>query len=141
MPFTGRNKAGSGIAESKAGPDSGYFRRLGRRLTADLDRLDAEELAETSEASGACQASDCRRGEEVTMLGRLRSVETCPTASTGGLEAEFFDGTDAVGLVWIGRRRIPGIEPGRRILVRGRIGERDGAKVMYNPYYELRGNL
>ena len=43
-------------------------------------------------------------------------------------------------LVWIGRRKIPGIEPGRNILVRGRIGDRDGAKVIYNPYYELRGN-
>lgn len=74
------------------------------------------------------------------MLGRLRSVEACPKSASAGLEAEFFDGTDAVSLVWIGRRRIPGIEPGRRILVHGRIGERDGAKVIFNPYYELRGN-
>ncbi|QIS21197.1 OB-fold nucleic acid binding domain-containing protein [Nocardia terpenica] len=135
MPFTGANRTAG-----KVGPDSGYFRRLGRRLTADLGTLDAEELAETSEASGACRAAECRRGEEATMLGRLRSVDACPSAATANLEAEFFDGTDAVALVWIGRRRIPGIEPGRRILVRGRIGERDGAKVMYNPYYELRGN-
>jgi hypothetical protein len=140
MPFSGRNRTASGAAIPKAGPDSGYFRRLGFRLTADLDRLDAQELAQTSEASGACQAATCQRGEEVTMLGRLRSVEECPQAATGCLEAEFFDGTDAVTLVWIGRRRIPGIEPGRRILVRGRIGDRDGAKVIFNPYYELREN-
>ncbi|WP_429417262.1 OB-fold nucleic acid binding domain-containing protein [Nocardia sp. GAS34] len=140
MPFSGRNRAVSGAAVPEAGPDSGYFRRLGFRLTADLDRLDAQELAQTSQASGACQAAECRRGEEVTMLGRLRSVEECPQAATGCLEAEFFDGTDAVTLVWIGRRRIPGIEPGRRILVRGRIGDRDGAKVIFNPYYELREN-
>ncbi|MEU0545849.1 OB-fold nucleic acid binding domain-containing protein [Nocardia sp. NPDC005978] len=120
---------------------SGYFRRLSRRLTADLDRLDAEELAETSEASGACQASQCRRGEEVTMLGRLRSVEACPKSAGAEFSAEFFDGTDSVSLIFIGRRRIPGLEPGRRILVRGRVGERrDGGKVIYNPYYELRGN-
>ncbi|WP_228824375.1 OB-fold nucleic acid binding domain-containing protein [Nocardia blacklockiae] len=140
MPFTGGNRAESGVAGRKAGPDSGYFRRLGRRLTADLDRLDAEELAETSEASGACRADECRRGEEVTMLGKLRSVEACPKAAGANLQAEFYDGTDAVTLVWIGRRRIPGIDPGRRILVRGRIGERDGAKVIFNPYYELREN-
>jgi hypothetical protein len=74
------------------------------------------------------------------MLGRLRSVEACPKSASASVEAEFFDGTDAVTLVWIGRRRIPGVESGRRILVRGRIGERDGAKVMFNPYYELREN-
>ncbi len=71
------------------------------------------------------------------MLGRLRSVEACPKAAGAEVEAEFFDGTDSIALVWIGRRRIPGIEPGRRILVRGRIGERAGGKVIYNPYYEL----
>ncbi|MBO0856509.1 MAG: OB-fold nucleic acid binding domain-containing protein [Nocardia sp.] len=113
---------------------------MGRRLTADLDVLDAEELAETSEASGASRAAECHRGEEVTILGRLRSVEACPKAANATVEAEFFDGTDAVTLVWIGRRRIPGIETGRRILVRGRIGDRDGTKVIYNPYYELREN-
>ncbi|MEV0359778.1 OB-fold nucleic acid binding domain-containing protein [Nocardia sp. NPDC050697] len=119
---------------------SGYFRRLGRRLTADIDHLDAEELAESADASGACRASECRRGEEVSMLGRLRSVEACSKAAGAAIEAELFDGTDAITLVWIGRKRIPGIEPGRKILVRGRVGERDGRKVIFNPYYELRGN-
>ncbi|WP_330256710.1 OB-fold nucleic acid binding domain-containing protein [Nocardia sp. NBC_00565] len=119
---------------------SGYFRRLSRRLTEDIDQLDAEELAESADASGACRASDCRRGDEATMLGRLRSVEACPKSVGASVQAEFFDGTDAISLVWIGRRRIPGIEPGRKILVRGRVGDRDGRKVIYNPYYELREN-
>ncbi len=123
-----------------AAPAAGYFRRLTRRLTEDLDQLDADEMAETADASGACRASDCARGDEVTMLGRLRSVEACPKAAGAAMEAEFFDGTDTVTLVWIGRRRIPGIEPGKRLTVRGRIGDRGGEKVMYNPYYELQGN-
>jgi len=40
-------------------------------------------------------------------------------------------------LVWLGRRRIPGIEPGRTIQARGRLAVRDGRKVLHNPYYEL----
>lgn len=132
----------SSSAGRKAGARSatGYFRRLGRRLTEDLDQLDAEELAESADASGACRVSECRRGEEATMLGRLRSVDSCPQGAGANMQAEFYDGTDAITLVWIGRRRIPGIESGRRIMVRGRIGEREGRKVIYNPYYELRGN-
>ena len=120
---------------------AGYLRRLGRRLTEDLDRLDAEEMAETADASGARRASDCCRGDEVTMLGRLRSVEMAPRCNGASMEAEFFDGTDIVTLVWIGQRRIPGIEPGKRVMVRGRVGEREGGKVIYNPYYELREAL
>lgn len=118
---------------------SGYFRRLSRRLTEDLAQRDAEEMAETAGASGAKHACDCHRGDEVTMLGRLRSVDACSKAAGASMQAEFFDGTDTVTLVWIGRRRIPGIEPGRKLKVRGRIGERDGAKVIFNPHYELQG--
>lgn len=117
---------------------AGYLRRLARRLTEDLDDLDAEEMAESSHSTGALPVVECTRGQEVTMFGRLRSVESGSKAAAPVVEAEFFDGTDAISLVWIGRRRIPGIEPGRTLAIRGRVGERDGRKVIYNPYYELR---
>ncbi|MBY6705508.1 OB-fold nucleic acid binding domain-containing protein [Rhodococcus sp. BP-241] len=117
---------------------AGYFRRMARKLTEDIDQLDAEELESTSKASGAQRACDCTRGDEVTMVGRLRSVETCSKAANAIVEAEFFDGTDTISLIWIGRRKIAGIESGTQLLVRGRVGEREGRRVIYNPYYELR---
>ena len=42
-----------------------------------------------------------------------------------------------VDVIWIGRRRIPGIEPGRVIRANGRISEREGRRVIFNPKYEL----
>ncbi len=54
------------------------------------------------------------------------------------LEAELFDGSGVVLLVWLGRRRITGISPGRSIAVEGRIGVHDGHRVLYNPRYELK---
>lgn len=118
-------------------PNGGYWRRLVRKLTSDVDELDASDLTEKAEASGAQRACDCKCGQEVTVLGRLRSVELRPLDTAATLEAELFDGTEGVTLVWLGRRRIPGIEPGRTIKVHGRIAERAGRKVLYNPYYEL----
>lgn len=115
----------------------GYWRRLVRRLTSDVAELDADDLSERSQASGAQRACDCECGQEAVVLGRLRSVDMSPKASAPTLEAELFDGTDGVTLVWLGRRRITGIEPGRTIKARGRIAVRDGRKVLYNPYYEL----
>jgi hypothetical protein len=118
--------------------DGGAFRRMLRKLTSDVDVLDADDLTEDAERSGAQRASDCACGQEVTMLGRLRSVEFCPEdGSAAQLEAELYDGSEGVTLVWMGRRRIPGIEPGRTMRVRGRISVRDGRKVLYNPYYEI----
>lgn len=120
-----------------ASTDAGYFRKLTRRLTADVAELDAHEMSQTAEAAGARRACDCSRGEEVTVLGRLRSVAVSPKSAEASLEAELFDGTEAVTLVWIGRRHIPGIEAGRTVRVRGRLAERNGAKVLYNPHYEF----
>ncbi|MGQ0775811.1 MAG: OB-fold nucleic acid binding domain-containing protein [Pseudonocardiales bacterium] len=120
---------------SSAAP--GYWRRLVRRLTIDAAELDADELSRQVEQSGARRASECTFGEAVTVLGRLRSVELCPRAAVATLEAELFDGTEGVTLVWLGRRRIPGIETGRIVRASGRLAVRDGRKVLYNPYYEL----
>ncbi|MGH4013727.1 MAG: OB-fold nucleic acid binding domain-containing protein [Pseudonocardiaceae bacterium] len=115
----------------------GYWRRLIRRLTIDAAELDADDLSRRVEQSGARRASECSCGEAVTVMGRLRSVALCPRAAVATLEAELFDGTEGITLVWLGRRRIPGIEPGRTVLASGRLAVRDGRKVLYNPYYEL----
>lgn len=72
------------------------------------------------------------------MVGTLRSVEANAKGCAGGVRAELFDGTDTVTLVWLGQRRIPGIESGRTLRVHGRLGTLEsGAKAMYNPRYEI----
>lgn len=109
-----------------------------RQLTTDQDQVDAQVLSSEVEAStDACAAGVCRQGEKVTLLGRLRSVDLKPNDCLSALSAELYDGTDPVELIWLGRRSIRGIEPGRTLKVRGRIAVRNGSKVMYNPEYEL----
>jgi hypothetical protein len=116
----------------------GLLRRLTRRLTEDAEQRDVEELSEEAVNTGAQRAIDCRRGQEVTMVGTLRSVEANARGCAGGIRAELFDGTDTVTLVWLGQRRIPGIDSGRTLRVRGRVGTlENGAKVIYNPHYEI----
>ena len=116
----------------------GYLRRLTRRLTEDPEQLDVEELSEEAANTGAQKAVDCQRGQEVTMIGTLRSVEANAKGCAGGIKAELFDGTEAVMLVWLGQRRIPGIESGRTLRVHGRMGKlENGTKAIYNPHYEI----
>jgi hypothetical protein len=111
--------------------------RLVRRLTASEQQLDAERLQADAALSGCVLARNCQRGQLVRLSGRLRTVVYTPRTNLPTLEAELYDGSDAVTLVWLGRRRIAGIEPGRSLTARGRIALRDGQKVVYNPYYEL----
>ncbi|HEU5267323.1 MAG TPA: OB-fold nucleic acid binding domain-containing protein [Jatrophihabitans sp.] len=107
------------------------------RLTASPQRLDAAELQDEVIERRCAPLHGVRSGEAVKIVGRLRSVIYTPSETVPTLTAELFDGSDVVELVWLGRRRITGVEPGRRVLARGRIGEHNGRLAMYNPYYEL----
>jgi RecJ-like exonuclease len=116
-----------------AGTVSGWF----KRLTRDDDQLHAEVLSEEVDATGSMRALVCCQGDKVKLHGRLRYVDLRPTDTQATLVAELYDGTEGVQLIWLGRRSIPGIEPGRTLNVRGRVAMRDGQKVIYNPDYDL----
>jgi len=75
--------------------------------------------------------------EQVTLQGTLRTVTLRPRGGVPALEAELYDGTGTITVIWLGRRRILGIQPGRSLKIRGRIGRYDGHRVLYNPRYEL----
>ena len=116
----------------------GFVRRLTRRLLESPEERDAEELSGEAASTGAHRAIDCQRGQEVTMVGTLSSVETNAKGCSTGVRAELFDGTDTVTLVWLGQRRIPGIDSGRKLRVHGRLGMlENGSKAIYNPHYEI----
>jgi hypothetical protein len=113
------------------------FRKVFRRLVATEAELDAEELQRDSAKSGCILARAAGRGEMCSVTGRLRTVVYTPRTNLPTLEADLWDGSDVVKLVWLGRRHILGIEPGRQLTAKGRIAIRDDRKVIYNPYYEL----
>ncbi|RBY83544.1 DNA-binding protein [Geodermatophilus sp. TF02-6] len=115
----------------------GWFARTLHRLTADDSTLDAQELRAGAANAGCEPVSACRKGDVVTVTGRLKSVVYTPRETVPTLEAELFDGSGSVTLVWLGRRRIPGIEPGRTLTAHGRFAAFDGRQVIYNPRYEL----
>jgi hypothetical protein len=135
----GPGSAGAaGPAGAPAGRSRGWLGRLARRLVAEAEQLDAEDLQEDADRSGARLVSTCGHGEPVTVTGRLRSVVYTPKETVPTVDAELFDGSGSLHLVWLGRRRISGIEPGRMVTARGRVAEHGGRLVIFNPWYELR---
>lgn len=115
----------------------GTFRRMLNRLTATEAEIEAQELRRESAEHGGVPAGQCSRGQVVSVSGRLRTVVYTPRTNLPTLEADLYDGSDVVTLVWLGRRHIAGIEPGRHLTARGRVAVREDRKVIYNPYYEL----
>lgn len=117
---------------------AGLLKRVLSRLTADTEELDAADLQAVMPTVGATPIVSCRDREPVCILGTLRTVTFRPRAGVPALQAELWDGTGSVSVVFLGRRSIPGISPGRAVKVRGRITTLRGQRVIYNPIYELR---
>jgi hypothetical protein len=105
---------------------------------ASSDAMEARELKEGAVKAGCCPIADADDRQRVELQGSLRTVTLRPRGGVPALEAELYDGSALITLVWLGRRRIAGIEPGRQIKVVGRIGVQDRMRVMFNPRYELR---
>ncbi|GAA2245543.1 OB-fold nucleic acid binding domain-containing protein [Streptomyces amakusaensis] len=134
VPPPGDDSGKAGGAEKPAG----RFRRMLDRLSSSQQDLESEELREDTQASGCTRIAECGDRQIVRVTGTLRTVTLRPRAGVPALEAELFDGTAPLDVVWLGRRSIVGIEPGRRLIVSGRISMSQGRRVLFNPTYELR---
>jgi len=71
------------------------------------------------------------------LQGRIRSVETSSVGSAPTFHCELVDESGGVTLMFYGRRRILGLEPGALVRVEGRMGAHNGFLAMANPTYEL----
>jgi hypothetical protein len=122
------------------GPQDRHKSKLRRTLSrwANSNDQHARELRQTVRESGLVAIDDAPDRTRVKLSGSLRTVTLRPRGGVPALEAELFDGSGAITLIWLGRRQITGIGPGRQLEVEGRIGVQDGVRVMYNPRYELR---
>lgn len=115
----------------------GRFRRALRRLTTDDDEIFAADLKSEAERHGACPIADAPDRAPVTLQGTLQSVTLRPRGGVPALEAELYDGSGTVYVVWLGRRRIEGIRAGVSLVVEGRIGGDTSKRTMFNPSYSL----
>ncbi|MCW2681551.1 MAG: DNA-binding protein [Frankiales bacterium] len=117
---------------------SGRIRRAVARLTEGNDEVADRALRGELASTGATPVAQCCKGEPVRVAGTLRAVTLRPLAGVPTLEAELYDGTGSIRLIWLGRRRIGGIECGRSLVAFGRLTMHDGRPTLYNAEYELR---
>jgi len=105
---------------------------------ANQEREEARELRKDTRKAGLVPIGEAPDREKVVVQGTLRTVTLRPREGVPALEAELYDGSGALDLVWLGRREIAGISPGRRLKIEGLVCLVDGRKTVFNPRYELR---
>ena len=73
----------------------------------------------------------------IRATGTVRALQVQVTETGSSLGCEIGDEAGSLLLVFPGRRRIPGIELGARVLVEGMVGLWRRRLAILNPYYEL----
>lgn len=102
-----------------------------------VERQEDDELRRRTRAAGCATIEETTARARAEVHGVLHSVTLRPLGDVTSLEAELYDGTGSITLIWLGRRRIEGIGPGRSLTATGRLGHRGTERVMYNPSYRL----
>ena len=120
-------------AEGRSGVD-----RMGRRdgprrpgLVLEADQTLAQRAGATTPIAAVAPR------QRVRVAGRVKSVRVQPRAGTSNLECVLSDGTGGLLLVFQGRPKIAGIEPGARLVAEGMVGTWSRRPAMLNPSFEL----
>ena len=105
-------------------------------------------MASTSELNEA-RLSDRYRGLDtnkinelplrtpVQLAGEVQGIRVVPRSGSPSLEVTVADGSGRAVAVFLGRRRVPGLEPGRGVVLDG-VARKEGSRtVLLNPAYTL----
>jgi amino acid transporter len=85
------------------------------------------------ELPGAVPIAQLRWRQRAQVGGRVRSVRVQPGSGVVSMECTLADATGQILLVFQGRRRYPGVEPGAVITAEGMVGDRNRRSAMINP--------
>jgi RecG-like helicase len=87
--------------------------------------------------AGTTPIHELRPRQRARVSGRIRAVRVQAGAGVPSVECTMADDTGQLMLVFQGRRRVPGIEPGARLVVEGMVGERGRRVAMVNPLFTI----
>ncbi|HWE67251.1 MAG TPA: amino acid permease [Acidimicrobiales bacterium] len=134
-PAEGGGQSGPPIdAEGRTGVDRPATRRDNQRRVTAVEEADN---ALARRAGATTPIANVVARQRVRVAGRVKSVRVQPRAGTSNLECVLSDGTGGLLLVFQGRPKIAGIEPGARLVAEGMVGSWSRRPALLNPSFEL----
>jgi hypothetical protein len=118
----------------------GILRRFLERVTESDEHRLLDEIREWAESvPNVTPIGEAEFRHRVRVAGIVRRITVWPRE--GGepeyLEAMITDGTGQIGATWIGRRSIPGLSLGTRLIIEGVLRDDRGTPSMDNPKFEF----
>jgi RecG-like helicase len=116
----------------------GVIRKFLDRFTeSDEERLASSVQAWAETIPGTVRVAEAPSRAPVKLAVTVKRISLVPGEHHDSLEALLTDGTGEVTGVWIGRRSIPGLQLGTRMVVKGVLSKAPTPRRMVNPAYEF----
>ena len=113
------------------------FRKGFQRLATPTEELDRQALTEFCTVCGFTPLDELEPRTRASTGGEVKSVRIVPRAGAPALEVTIGDGRGSATAVFLGRRKIAGLVPGRRIAVKGMVARDGNRTLFYNPEYSF----
>jgi len=113
------------------------LKKMVERLTKPTDQLDREQLTQFCDMRRLSPMDGLVARQPVRVGGEIRSVRIVPRAGAPALEVTVSDGRGSVVAVFLGRRKLAGMSPGRKVAFEGVVADNGLRATITNPAYEL----
>jgi hypothetical protein len=108
------------------------LKKMVERFTKPVEEIDREQLTAFCDARQLSAMDTIEPRKRLRAGGEVRSVRIAPA-----LEVTVSDGRGSIVGVFLGRRKIAGLSPGRKVAFEGVVA-RDGKRyLLFNPVYEF----
>ncbi|MCU1485768.1 MAG: ATP-dependent helicase RecG [Actinomycetia bacterium] len=108
-----------------------------RNLTAGTQEIEQGRLSGRYAGLGATSIADAPLRIKTKVAGEITSIRVVPRAGSPSLEVTVNDGTALAVAIFTGRRNIPGVNPGKGIVLDGVARQERKRILLLNPAYQL----
>lgn len=113
------------------------LKKLKQRLAVSLEDLDDQRVTDRLADLGVTTIAEAPARTPVLIAGEIQGLQVVPRAGSPSLEVTVGDGSGRAVAVFTGRRRLGGVDCGRRILIEG-VGRLErGRLLIVNPAYTI----
>jgi RecG-like helicase len=124
-----------GVLEAEAGPGKATKATKAAKKRAKVPTIN---LGDFELPEDRTRIKDLEFREKARVAGKVYSMRVQPWSGVAALELTIIDDTGALLIVFFGRRQLPGVTTGSRLVVEGMVGEHRNTMAMLNPAYEIK---
>jgi hypothetical protein len=118
----------------------GLFKKMFGRLSQDEGERRAATIRDWATTQSGCTLiGDAQPRTVARIAGIVEGIRVRPREGVPAIEALVTDGSGSITAVWLGRRVLPGLQLGKRLVLEGRLGGDPKNLQLMNPRYEFAG--